>query len=224
MASPPFFRSLVLWSVAVMLLLVAAIIYTRPTLPPGEKIDTSGQPTIGYPKAKVHVVVFEEPKCPDCKRYNNTIFQQIKKEFIDTNQIRYTVIPVSFLPNSMPAAVALLCAYHQDEEYTNADQYFTLLDYLYANQPPEQEDWATVENLQEMAKKASPAIHLDQLKNCIEQESYRVQIAKNTEYGAKLMNGLLSTPSIYVNGIRADKVSLSTIKKLISEVQKTGAK
>ncbi len=65
------------------------------------KIEISMQPTIGYPKAKVQVVALLEPKCPDSKRYNNQVYPKFEEAFINTNKVRYTVIPVSFLPHSI---------------------------------------------------------------------------------------------------------------------------
>lgn len=180
-------------------------------------IETSGQPTVGYPSAKVHVVVFEEPKCSLCKTYNNKIFPEIKKEFIDTNKVLYTVIPVSFLPSSLPAADALLCVYYQDPKYPNPDLFFTFLDYLYQNQPPEHEDWATEDKLIEMASQASQAIHLRQLRSCTDQQSHRNIIVENTEYGRKLMGGRIMTPTVYVDGLEVKKLTKKNIKKQISK-------
>lgn len=170
----------------------------------GVEINTKEQPTIGYPKAKIEVVALLEPKCPDSKRYNNTVFPKLEEEFINTNKIVYTVIPVSFLPHSMPAAIALLCVYNQDEGYPNADLFFKYLNYIYKNQPPEHEDWASIETLQKFAAATSPAIQLDTLKACIEKEHYRIQIEKNTAYGNQLMHGRLATPTIFVNGVKID--------------------
>lgn len=167
-------------------------------------IQTDNQPTIGYPKAHVQVVALLEPKCPDSKKYNNNVFPKIEEEFINTNKIRYTVIPVSFLPHSMPASLALLCVYNQDSEYPNADLFFKYLNLIYKEQPPERDDWATVEKLQQFASKTSPAIRLDQLKNCIEKEHFRIDIEKNTAYGNRLMNKHLSTPTIFVDGIKVE--------------------
>jgi protein-disulfide isomerase len=112
------------------------------TLPAGISLKTYGQPTIGEAKAPVHVVVFEEPKCPQCKNFTTRLFPKIKKEFIDTGKIRYTVIPVSFIPNSMPAAVAWLCVFNQEKNSPNHPLFFTYLDYMYAHQPVEYLDWA----------------------------------------------------------------------------------
>lgn len=165
------------------------------------KIDTSMQPTIGYPKAKVQVVALLEPKCPDSKTYNNNVYPKFEEEFINTNKVRYTVIPVSFLPHSMPAAIALLCVYNQDSQYPNNDLFFNYLNTIYKQQPPERENWATIEKMQQFAKATSPAIQLDRLKDCMANEKYRVQIEKNTAYGNQLMKGHLSTPTIFVDGI-----------------------
>jgi len=204
----------------VLLIVVASVIYYLCTtgLPPSIALNIEGQPTLGYPKAKVHVVIFEEPKCSNCREYNDNIFPKIKKEFIDTNKITYTVIPVSFLPGSMPAAVALLCVYNADPGYPNSEMFFKYLDYIYEHQPSEHIDWATPEKLIEFAKKTSPAITTDKLKKCIEMETYRVQIEKNTAYGKEVMDGLLSTPTIYVNGIEVKEITVDGLKKLIKEV------
>lgn len=168
------------------------------------KIDSSMQPTMGYPKAKVQVVSLLEPKCPDSKTYNNQVYPKFEEEFINTNKVRYTVVPVSFLPHSMPAAIALLCVYNQDSQYPNSDLFFNYLNYIYKNQPPERENWATVETLQKFAAATSPAIQLDRLKDCIANEKYRIQIEKNTAYGNQLMNGHLSTPTIFVDGVKVE--------------------
>jgi protein-disulfide isomerase len=217
--NPP--RTLVLITTGVIVVLSALVVYlNQSTLPEGLKIDITGQPTVGYPKAVVSLVVFEEPKCSNCKVFNTTVVPEIKRDFIETNKIRYTVIPVSFLPNSMPAAVALLCAFHKDSQNSNNDLFFTFLDYMYLHQPPEYFDWATIEKLQEMAKAASPAISLKKLQSCVEHDSYRNQIVKNTEYGGKIMNGTLSTPTVFVDGIITDDNSFESIKELVEKALK----
>lgn len=213
-------RKLVLVTAAIFLVLIGVTLFvTRSKLPEGIKIDVKGQPTIGYPNARVHLVIFEEPQCSHCCDFNNEIFPRLKAEFIDTNKILYTVVPVAFMPNSMPAAVALLCVYNADPLYPNPDLFFTYLDYIYHHQPVGHHvDWTTTENLIEFAKAASPAINLQQLKKCIDTEAYRVKIAKNTEYGKTIMDGALATPTLYVNGIRVEEMSYDYIHKLIKEV------
>lgn len=214
--APP--RVLFLITLALFIIIpIIGVLTLKTELPPSITINHNGQPTLGYPKAKVNVVVFEEPKCSNCRDYSEEIFPKIKQEFIDTNKITYTLIPVSFLPGSMPAAVALLCVYYSDPTYPNDELFFSYLDYIYKHQPDELTDWATKEKLTEFAKATSPAIDLSKLQNCIQMETYRIRIEQNTAYGKELMGGAISTPSVYVNGIRAEELSYDSISELIKK-------
>lgn len=212
---------LLVWAtLAVAVAVVIAIQFLcDPKLPEAVPIVTTGHPTIGYPKAKIHLVVFEEPKCSNCIEFNAEIFPKIKEEFIDTNKILYTVIPVSFLPHSMPVAISTLCVFYGNPLYPNNDLFFTYLDHLFKHQPDEKIDWATTDKLIQFAHETSPAINLQKLRKCIDAESYRIKIEKNTEYGKNIMGGTIATPTIYVNGIEAKELSYEAIRKLIKDVQ-----
>lgn len=211
-----YYRMVTLLALGVFVFIICGFVFSRQEpKSPKIDIDTAGQPTIGDPLSSIHIVVFEEPKCPGCKLFNNRIYPNLKKEYIDTRKVLYTVIPVSFINNSMPAAVALLCAYQQSPSSGNL--FFSYLDYIYHHQPPESLDWATEENLKEMAKEASPSINLDALKSCISSASLRQQIEKNTQYGSELMEGQLETPSIYVSGRKLETISWEAIKNAIEQ-------
>jgi protein-disulfide isomerase len=187
-------------------------------------IKSSEQPTIGNADASVHVVVFEEPKCPGCKKFSTLVFPLLKQDYIDTNLVLYSLVPVSFVSNSMNAAEAWLCVYHQDKNVSGADAAFKYVDYTYANQPAESTDWATIETLLDFAKNADSKIDLESLKTCLNKHTYRSQIEKNTEYGMKLMNGELATPGVYVNGIQLEDVSYENLEQRIKEELKKKAK
>ena len=146
------------------------------------------------------------------------IFPRIKEDFIDTNKVTYTIIPVSFLPNSMPAAIALLCVYYADPLYPNSELFFNYLEYIFSHQPPESVNWTTTKELLNYAKETSPAIDLERLGKCIDKESYRTRIEKNTAYGASLMGGVIATPSLYVNGIKVESLTYESVAKLVQEV------
>ena len=185
-----------------------------------ELLETTSQPTIGNPASKVQVVALLEPKCPDSRRYNLMSFPQLKSEFIDTNKISYTVITTSFLNQSMPAAIALLCVYDQDSSKTNTDLFFKYLDFIYLVQPPENLNWATTDTLLKYAAVASPNIDQNKLKSCIESKHYESQVVKNTAYGNKLM-GELHTPTIFVNGVKVDNtddtIDYNKLKTVINQ-------
>lgn len=63
-----------------------------------------------------------------------------------------------------------------------------------------------------------PAIHSDLLEKCVEMETFRVQIEQNTSYGREIMGGTLITPTVYVNGIKVQELTLEEVRKLILEV------
>lgn len=217
MYQPP--RLLILFTVCILFLSATSVVYwSKSELPPSVQINWKGHPTIGYSKARVHVVLFEEPKCVNCKAFNEEIFPKIKKDYIDTNKITYTIIPVSFLPGSMPAAMALLCVFYSDPLYPNTDLFFKYLDYMYQHQPPENSNWATPETLLEFAQKTSPAINTEKLKKCIDMQTYRIRIEQNTNYGKQVMGGMISTPGLFVNGIEVKELSADEVSKLIKEV------
>lgn len=169
----------------------------------GETLDISNYPTIGNQNAPVQVVAFLEPKCPDSKTYNNNSFPKLNNEYIKTGKVSYSVVTTSFLIQSMPAAVALLCIYKQQPGAPHTDLFFKYLDYIYANQPPERQNWATTDNLLKYATRVSPVIDQKQLKTCIESSHNHEEIEKNTAYGNRLMDHI-STPTIFVNGVRVE--------------------
>jgi protein-disulfide isomerase len=185
-----------------------------------DTLNITSQPTIGNPNAKVQVVALLEPKCPDSRRYNLASFPKLKSEFIDTNKISYTVITTSFLKQSMPAAIALLCVYDPDSSNPNTDLFFKYLDFIYLVQPPENMNWATTDTLLKYAAVSSPSIDQRKLQSCIENKHYESQVEKNTAYGNKLM-GELHTPTIYVNGVKIenkeDTIDYNNLKTAIDQ-------
>ena len=200
---------------ALILLSGFAIAQGLPFLPTVLTIQTEGQPTIGKLNSSVEVVVFEEPKCPACKRFSEIVYPQIKKNYLDTDKIRYTMIPVSFLPLSMPAAEAWLCVYHQVADHPNSALFFNFVETTYAKQPEENSNWATPDNLEKIAKQASPLIDTEALKACLSKETYKSQIEKNTKYGNTLMKGRLTTPSIFVNGVKVENPNYAAVSRQI---------
>ena len=182
-------------------------------------IETQNQPTIGPTTATIHIVAFEEPRCTECRHYHEEIFPRIKREFIDTGKVRYTSIVVSFLPHSMELADAMACVYHQSPDSVNESLYFALMDRLYRYQPTDELEIKI--NALKLAKETSPKINLKQLSQCIEKQSYRPFIIRNTEYARSVMGGQIRTPTIYVNGMKLKGVSYEEITRAIEQLDKS---
>lgn len=208
------FHLLVWVTIGALIVLSVLVIYLcESQLPDSLFLNIEGQPTLGSSKAKVQVVVFEEPRCINCKEFNKKVYPKLKTEFIDTDKITYTTIPVSFLPQSMPAAVALLCVYNGDSGQPNSQYFIEYLHYLIEHQ----NEVMTAETLIQFAKQALGNIQPHYLKKCIHENTYRSQIEQNTDYGRKIMGGMIATPTLFVNGKEAKHLSFEEISLLIDQ-------
>lgn len=182
-------------------------------LPKPVTINTLQQPTLGMPTANVHIVAFEDLKCGNCQRYTNTLFPTLKKEYIDTGIAQYTIILLAFIPGSIPAGNAALCLYHQNPSY-----FFPFIEHLYQNQPPEETNWATIATLLQFTQASVPNADQTALSNCIFAGQYTDTLQANLQLAGKVMNPI-ATPTIYVNGVMVQPLTLKRIRALIDSAR-----
>jgi len=95
-----------------------------------QKVDLKGRPTRGNKDAKVVVINYDDFECPFCSRMHQTLFPEVLKEYGDRVLIVYKDYPLAEIhPWATHAAVNANCLAEQ-----NNDAYWTLADYLHANQ------------------------------------------------------------------------------------------
>lgn len=79
---------------------------------------------LGSEDAPVAMVEFSDLQCPFCARYEQQVFPEIKRKYIDTGKVHYAVsdFPLEMHPNAIPAAIAARCAGMQGKfwEYRQA--------------------------------------------------------------------------------------------------------
>lgn len=180
---------------------------------------TKGQPTIGSPDAKVHVVAFEDPRCNNCIAYHKQEYQRIYKDFIATGLIRYTIYLVAEDPISAMTANLLFCI---DEQSTNS--FFSYID-AYYNNPPlalTSEEANTI--LIRLAKETHFGINIDKLLSCNATGRFNSKVVENTSYAKAIMGGVLKTPTVFVNGVRLVRPTYSQLSKLIQYEMKKSDK
>jgi len=187
--------------------------WERAQLPKPVQINISNQPMMGNPRARIQFVIFEDLKCSNCARFNNTILPSLKQKYINTGMANYIMINVAFIPGSLPAANAARCIYAQQPEL-----FFPFVDYLYQHQPPENQDWATVPALMNMASRIK-GVNVDQLGVCILKNTYNQLIMDNLKQASQIMHNTVQTPSLYVNGIRIHDLNQSEIDKTVNLVK-----
>lgn len=210
-------KVMVLITVLVIVLIIAAFFIFRTKtspLPAAVSIDTQGQPTLGKSDAPITLVVFEDLKCENCKRYNTTLFPQIKRDYIDTGKAKYVLINLAFIPGSLPAANAARCLFTQNKKY-----FFPFIEYIFEHQPPENTDWATISTLIQFAKASVPEAKFDELSNCMIEARHNSFIEDNLKIAAKVMAGQVATPALYVNGHKVESLTFENVKAAIETVQ-----
>jgi protein-disulfide isomerase len=208
-------RRFILVVLLVVILAIIAIFFFRgqngPKVGKAQTISYAGLPALGNPQAPNKILAVEDLKCHGCMVYNNLIYPKLKKAFIDTGKASYHVLLVSFLPGSTPAGNTALCLYQQKPAY-----FFNFVHTVYANQPPETENWATPAKLMQLARKAAPTADFTALSNCMLTNRYSKQLQSNIATGAKLMDNELTTPTLFINGQRLQvQPSVNSIKPLL---------
>lgn len=204
----------------VLILIIIAFLATyhlqpKPKLPKAVQIDTSNQPTIGNPNAKVHIVAFEDLKCFNCKRFNQLFFPIIKKRYINTGIAKYTMITLAFIPNSVPAANAARCIYAQNKSF-----FFPFVKYVYNHQPPEEKNWATIPTLLHFASNIK-GVNEKALAQCMIENRYKNVIHNNLKIAENIMNPV-ATPSIFVNGRIVSPLNLKRLSTLVETAAQSG--
>ncbi|MCB1112169.1 MAG: thioredoxin domain-containing protein [Chlamydiia bacterium] len=195
------------------LLLLGFVVFNhyRIVFPTPVQIDVEGRPTLGSPDAPVHLVVFEEPRCNRCKKFWVEVFPKIKEMFIDSGDVKLTVIPVSFMPDSLVATEALMCISEQDDLY-----FYGFIDHLYKEQPSQDSDWTDIGIWEEIAKQVGQNVDVDRVKQCISGQNLRKAVEDNTAYARKLMGGKITTPVVYVNGLIVNDPTFPQIRIFIN--------
>jgi protein-disulfide isomerase len=88
-------------------------------LPKKADIAFDHRPALGEPSAKVGIVEFSDFECPFCRKFHDTTFEDIKKNYIDAGKVIFVArnSPMDIHPAAEPAAIAAQCAAEQNAFY-----------------------------------------------------------------------------------------------------------
>ncbi len=211
---------LVMFLVIIVVLLGVVILWQKPhwvpaavqpsqELPPPVPIDISNQPTMGSKAAPIQIVSFEDFKCMNCRFFDVQLLPWLIQEYVKPGKASYTAITVSFLPDSMQAAVAARCIYQQ-----NPQQFFAFSDVLFHNQGDEMTNWANTAKLLQWSNQLKGIDH-EAFSACLLDTHTVNTVIKNTQYGMDIMGGSLSTPAVYINGVLVRPLTQQHIKEVI---------
>ena len=167
--------------------------------------------SIGSPDAKVTVKVFSSLTCPHCANFHTSIFNKLKKEYIDKGLVK-------FEHHAFPLDLAALNAEIVVRCQTNDEKKFKLLEEIYIKQT----FWAVgsdINKINDLIKKVGLGFDLteEKMNICLENSDVQDEIL-NERIEAQKKYKIESTPTIFVNEKKySGKVDYKKFKKIIEK-------
>ena len=167
--------------------------------------------SIGNPDAKVTVKVFSSLTCPHCATFHTSIFNKLKKEYIDEGLVR-------FEHHAFPLDLAALNAEVVVRCQTDNEKKFKLLEEIYNKQT----FWAVgsdINKINDLIKKVGLDFDLteEKMNACLENSNVQDEIL-NERIEAQKKYKIESTPTIFVNEKKySGKVDYKKFKKIIEK-------
>ncbi|GAA5514823.1 disulfide bond formation protein D [Deinococcus carri] len=209
--------------IAVVLIALALFaVRSRPaTQGNATNFNLAGQPVLGQENAPVTLVVFEDFKCPNCRRFEEEFLPEIRSKYIDTGKAKLVSMNFPFLAESarLPvddsklAAQAVECAFVQG----GSEAYDRMKQILFRAQGSESEVWATKNRLKDLAGSVEG---LDQAKfaTCLDNDETVAAVDADEKQAQDADVG--GTPSIYVNGKLVDSYDATSVSAAIDAALK----
>lgn len=176
------------------------------------QFDLTGQPVLGQQNAPVTLVVFEDFKCPNCKRFEEEFMPELRSKYIDTGKAKLVSMNFPFIAsmNNLPvddsklAAQAAECAYLQG----GSEAYDRMKQILFRAQGPESEVWASKSRLKDLAGSVEG---IDQAKfnTCLDNDETAAAVEADKQQAEKA--GVSGTPSVFVNGKLVSSYDAATV-------------
>ena len=167
--------------------------------------------SIGSPDAKVVVKVFSSLTCPHCATFHNSVFNNLKKDYIDKGLVRFEHHAFPLDLAALNAEIILRCQ-------TNNDKKFELLNEIYKKQ----KFWAVgsdINKINDLIKKVGVSFDLseDKMNTCLNDDINQEEIL-NQRIEAQKKYKIESTPTIIINEKKyTNKVDYKSFKKIIEK-------
>ncbi len=162
---------------------------------------------IGQADAPVVIEEFASFTCPHCANFHDTVYPQLKADYIDTGKVRLVYHEVYFDRYGLWAAMMARCGGEM--------RYIGIVDTLYDTQ----KDWAASDNPSEVVenlKKIGRAAGMDDaaMDACMKDTAMAQSLITHYETSFKAA-GIEGTPTFLINGEKHANMSYDDMKALI---------
>ena len=167
--------------------------------------------SIGNSSAKVTVKVFSSLTCPHCANFHTTVFNNLKKDYIDKGLVKFEHHAFPLDLAALNAEIVVRCSDSKDKK-------FELLEEIYNKQ----KFWAVgsdIDKINELIKEVGLGFDLtkEKMNKCLKDSNSQDEIL-NQRINAQRKYKIESTPTIIVNEKKYDnKVDYKTFKKVIDK-------
>ena len=167
--------------------------------------------SIGNENAKITVKVFSSLTCPHCANFHTSVFNDLKKDYIDKGLVKFEHHPFPLDLAALNAEIIIRC------QNTN-EKRFDLLEEFYKKQKV----WAIGSDINKnnnLIKQIGSNFNLteDRMNECLENDITQDEIL-NQRIDAQKKYKIESTPTIIVNEKKySSKVDYKTFKKIIEK-------
>ncbi len=175
-------------------------------------VDTSdiADMVLGNPDAEVTVIEYASFTCPHCAAFHAGGFKDLKKDFIDTNKIKFVYREVYFDRQGLWAAIVARCGEGAE------NRYFGIADMIYENQNAwarQDDPNAIVDSLRRFGKTAG--LTDAQLDQCFtDADTAQKLYARYLQQAEE--DGVQSTPTFIIDGTLYSNMPYDEMAEIIN--------
>lgn len=163
-----------------------------------------GDVWLGPADAKVTIVEYASMTCSHCAHFHETTWPELKKKYIDTGKVRFTLREFPLDPLATAGFMLARC--------NGNDKYVPMTDLLFA----QQRNWAftdkPVDALSSLVKQAG--FTQESFEACLKRQDIYDAVTVVKDGGAKA--GVDSTPTFFINGQkRSGALSIAEFDKIL---------
>jgi len=151
------------------------------------------RPVMGAADAPVTVVEFTDYQCPYCRRFTQTTFPLLKRNYIDTGKVRWVVrdLPLASHKNARKAGQSVHCASEQGK-------FWEMRDLLFKNS-------ANLENEHLHSYAEQLGLDVKAFDSCLASDRHTQEIDKDSAEAKRV--GITGTPTFVIGKPNGDKLS-----------------
>lgn len=175
------------------------------------EVDTSivKEMSIGNPDASVTVIEYASFTCPHCAHFHETVYGDLKKNYIDTDKINFVYREVYFDPLGLWAGLTARCG--------DGEKYFGIADMIF----DQQREWvdpkdpnASAQNLRKIGKTAG--LTDEQLDACFADGDMAKAMVAVYQENQKADN-VKGTPTFIINGETYSNMNYADFAAILDE-------